>query len=102
MESMKEKLIKPLVQYNTNLSKIYCYKNASSFDESLTLREKINHLTKCNNNKDGGNDKNNGKCYHCKTEGLHLKLKQIKTLTRITDELIETHFICADCEKIAI
>lgn len=41
--------------------------------------------------------KNIFKCYKCNQISQNLQLRQISSLKRCTDELIETHFLCMKC-----
>ena len=40
----------------------------------------------------------NLKCYLCGTMDGDIRLKQLSTLSRCSDELIETHFVCKKCQ----
>ena len=39
------------------------------------------------------------KCFICKSTTGNIRLKQLSSLSRCTDELIETHFICQNCDR---
>lgn len=39
------------------------------------------------------------KCFICNLTTGNIQLKQLSSLSRCTDELIETHFICQNCDQ---
>ena len=83
--------IKQLFPHINNLKDI----DSDNIRNIADLRKYMSQYEEKRNKK---NEEN--KCFICKKHNKDLKLRQCGTMKRVTDELIETHFVCNTCVSV--
>ena len=63
----------------------------------IIFKHNENNSSNNNNNKNDNSKISNNKCFICHKYCTNLKLRQVETSTRVTDEIISSHLICDHC-----